>query len=231
MIRERADDRAWQHAIFDRVNIRRTCAEHARRGSGEDDARLQYSLEWAFFTRCQWGEFDTALYELEHCWGRQPEPPSPIGGQRPASDRVIGCLDDVHAAIEHYVATIPYEQTRQHRHLVLHADRLPPGRRRRNGGRHPPPRASRSGRARHLFLVHQRGLPDGLRRNTPRRSSSSSAWAPSRCPTNRRASFNSGRSTSLRRWSAAIRGCGSRSSWRRGTPTRPSAPWPASCPT
>ena len=82
----------------------------ARRGSGEDDARLQYSLEWAFFTRCQWGEFDTALYELEHCWGRQPEPPSPIGGQRPPSDRVIGCLDDVHAAIEHYVATIPYEQ-------------------------------------------------------------------------------------------------------------------------
>ncbi len=78
--------------------------------AGEDDARLQYSLEWAFFTRCQWGEFDTALYELEHCWGRRPEPPSPIGGQRPASDRVIGCLDDVHAAIEHYVTTIPYEQ-------------------------------------------------------------------------------------------------------------------------
>ena len=67
-------------SIFDRLNIRRTCTEHARRGTGEDDARLQYSLEWAFFTRCQWGEFDTALYELEHCWGRQPEPPSPIGG-------------------------------------------------------------------------------------------------------------------------------------------------------
>ena len=41
--------------------------------------RLQYSLEWAFFTRCQWGEFDTALYELERCWGSPPEPPSPIG--------------------------------------------------------------------------------------------------------------------------------------------------------
>jgi glucuronate isomerase len=110
MLRERADDRAWHHSIFDRLNIRRTCAEHARRGSGVDDARLQYSLEWALFTRCQWGEFDTALYELEHCWGRQPEPPSPIGGTRPPSDRVICCLDDVHAAIEHYVDAIPYDQ-------------------------------------------------------------------------------------------------------------------------
>jgi glucuronate isomerase len=110
MIRDRADDRAWQHSIFDRLNIRRTCAEHARRGDGADDARLQYSLEWAFFTRCQWGEFDTALYELEHCWGRRPEPPSPIGGPRPASDRVIRSLDDVHAAIEHYVGAIPYQQ-------------------------------------------------------------------------------------------------------------------------
>jgi len=110
MIRERADDRAWHHSIFDRLNIRRTCAEHARRGSGADDDRLQYSLEWALFTRCQWGEFDTALYELEHCWGRQPEPPSPIGNERPPSDRVICCLDDVHAAIEHYVQAIPYDQ-------------------------------------------------------------------------------------------------------------------------
>ncbi len=110
MIRERADDRAWQHSIFDRLNIRRTCAEHARRGNGEDDGRLQYSLEWAFFSRCQWGEFDTALYELERCWGRQPEPPSPIGGERPPTDRTIRSLDDVHAALAHYVSTIPYDQ-------------------------------------------------------------------------------------------------------------------------
>ena len=32
---------------------------------GADDDRLQYTLEWGFFTRTQWGEFDTALYELE----------------------------------------------------------------------------------------------------------------------------------------------------------------------
>src|SRR5258706_11870952 len=83
----------------------------ARSGKGEDDKRLQYSLEWGFFTRCQWGEFDTALYELERCWGRTPESPSPIaGGGRPATERTIRTLDDVHAAISHYVNAIPYGQ-------------------------------------------------------------------------------------------------------------------------
>jgi hypothetical protein len=87
LIRERADDRAWHHSILDRLNIRRTGTEIARRGKGEDDDRLQYALEWGFFTRCQWGEFDTALYELERCWGKTPESPSPIGsGTRPQTE-------------------------------------------------------------------------------------------------------------------------------------------------
>ena len=110
-IRERADDRSWQHSILERVNIRRTGTEIARREQGQDDARLHYALEWGFFTRCQWGEFDTALYELERCWGRRPESPSPIGaGGRPATERTIRTLTDVHAAIGHYVGAIPYEQ-------------------------------------------------------------------------------------------------------------------------
>jgi hypothetical protein len=68
-------------------------------------------LEWGFFTRCQWGEFDTALYELERCWGRAPESPSPIGvGGRPATERTIRSLADVQAAISHYVGAIPYDQ-------------------------------------------------------------------------------------------------------------------------
>ena len=108
MIRERADDRGWHYSILDRLNIRRTCTEFARREGGSDQERLQYSLEWAFFTRCQWGEFDTALYELEHCWGRQPESPSPIGGRRPPTERTIRSLDDLHAALAHYVDAIPY---------------------------------------------------------------------------------------------------------------------------
>ena len=111
MIRERADDPTWHRAILDRLGIRRTGTEWARRGSGEDDDRLQYALEWGFFTRCQWGEFDTALYELERCWGRTPESPAPIGaGARPATERTIRTLDDVHAAITHYVGHIPFGQ-------------------------------------------------------------------------------------------------------------------------
>ncbi len=111
MIRERSDDRAWAHAILDRARINRTGTELARRGGGQDDERLQYALEWGFFTRCQWGEYDTALYELERCWGRKPESPAPIGsGTRPAAERVIRTLDDVHAAVNHYVTSIPYGQ-------------------------------------------------------------------------------------------------------------------------
>jgi glucuronate isomerase len=111
MIRERADDRAWHRSILDRINIKRTCAEYARRGSGMDDDRLQYSLEWGMFTRAQWGEYDTALYDLERTWGRPPESPVPIGGgKRPATDRTIRSLADVHAAVEHYVNAIPYDQ-------------------------------------------------------------------------------------------------------------------------
>ena len=109
LIRERADDRAWPRAVLDRARIERTGTELARRGDGEDDDRLQYALEWGFFTRCQWGEFDTALYELERCWGKSPESPAPIGGgARPATERQIRTLDDVHAAIAHYVTSIPY---------------------------------------------------------------------------------------------------------------------------
>ncbi len=110
-IRERAEDRAWPHAILDRLNIQRSGTELARRGDGSDDNRLQYALEWGFFTRCQWGEFDTALYELERCWGRSPESPSPIGAVgRPPTERTIRTLSDVHEAIHHYVNSIPYDR-------------------------------------------------------------------------------------------------------------------------
>ena len=111
MIRERADDRTWPYEVLDRAGIERTGTELARRGNGSDDDRLQYSLEWGFFTRCQWGEFDTALYELERCWGKSPESPAPIGaGPRPATERTIKSLDDVHQAVKHYVESIPYDR-------------------------------------------------------------------------------------------------------------------------
>lgn len=112
LVRERADDGAWARSILKRVNIRRTCAEYCRRGNGEADDVLQYSLEWGMFMRAQWGEYDTAVYDLERTWGRPPEAPVTIlgGVARPAAERVIETLEDVHAAIEHYGDSIPYDQ-------------------------------------------------------------------------------------------------------------------------
>jgi hypothetical protein len=111
MIRERANDRNWPREVLVRAGIERSGTELARRGNGSDDDRLQYSLEWGFFTRCQWGEFDTAVYELERCWGKTPESPTPIGaGPRPETERAIKSLDDVHQAVAHYVESIPYDR-------------------------------------------------------------------------------------------------------------------------
>ena len=111
LIHEHADERAWHHSVLDKVKIRRAGTEIARRGNGEDDERLQYALEWGFFTRCQWGEFDTALYELERCWGKKPGSPSPIGtGARPVPEKTIQSLADVHAALAHYVGAMPHDQ-------------------------------------------------------------------------------------------------------------------------
>jgi hypothetical protein len=108
MIRERADDRSWHRNIMKRAKVTRASTELARREGGVDDEILQYSLEWAFFTRCQWGEYDTALYELERCWGRKPESPSPIGtGPRPTTERIIKTVEDAHAAIDWCVEQIP----------------------------------------------------------------------------------------------------------------------------
>ncbi len=111
IIRERSGDRAWQRWIFDRLALRRAVTEVVRRGAGEDDDLLQYSLEWAFFTRSQWGEFDTALYELERCWGRKPGSPTAIGGgARAPVERTIATLADLGEALDHYVKGIPVRE-------------------------------------------------------------------------------------------------------------------------
>jgi len=111
LIRERAEDNSWARSVLKRSNIQRTCAEYCRRGQGEGDDVLQYSLEWGMFMRAQWGEYDTAVYDLERTWGHPPEAPMAIGGgARPPNDRTIKSLGDVHAAIKHYVDSIPYDE-------------------------------------------------------------------------------------------------------------------------
>jgi hypothetical protein len=110
-IRERADDRSWHRDVIRRAKISRLGTEIARREDGSDDDILQYSLEWAFFTRSQWGEFDTALYEAERCWGKTPESPAPIGGgARPSTEKVIYTPDDAREAVGWYVDHMPVDQ-------------------------------------------------------------------------------------------------------------------------
>lgn len=120
IIRDRAHDPAWPITILDRAGVKRVCTELWRRRDGTQDAVLQYALEWAFFSRAQWGVNDIPLYELERAWN-QPGPGAPLpvtlGDHRPQVARLIRSLDDVHAAIAHYVARIPYGQilsTAQH---------------------------------------------------------------------------------------------------------------------
>jgi glucuronate isomerase len=104
MIRERRDDRSWQRDVIRRCGIHRLTTELARRRDGSDDDILHYSMEWAFFTRTQRNEFDTALYELERTWGKPPGSPIPHGaGGRPPAERPIRTLDDVRAAMAHFV--------------------------------------------------------------------------------------------------------------------------------
>lgn len=125
-IQTHAKDAEWARQILQRCGVRRAGTELWRRHDGRYDDVLRYSLEWAFFTRAQWGgdetagEYDIPLYELERAWN-QPGPGAPLpvtmGGQRPVLERAIRTLDDVHAAIAHYVACIPYGQvvaTAQH---------------------------------------------------------------------------------------------------------------------
>ncbi|MBN1346940.1 MAG: hypothetical protein JXQ73_29895 [Phycisphaerae bacterium] len=119
-IRERSGEADWPGEVLDRGGIRRSVTELWRRHDGRADGLLQYSLEWAFFARCQWGEYDTALYELEQTWSQDaPSPPLPVtmGEDRPALARTVRTLEDVREAVDHYVACIPFEailSTAQH---------------------------------------------------------------------------------------------------------------------
>jgi len=129
LIRERAGDNAWTGVVQKRIGIRRASTELWRRRDGSQDNRLQYSLEWAFFTRSQWGVYDIPLIELERAWNQDgPGAPLPVtafatGDGRPKLDQTIQNLDDVQRAIEHYVNRIPYADiisTAQHISTDIH---------------------------------------------------------------------------------------------------------------
>lgn len=96
-----------------KAGIIRSCTELWRGRNGEANDFFQYSLEWAFFTRSQWGQYDTALLELENAWG-QDEPGAPLPVTLDIESlclkKHINTLDDVKEAIKHYCDRIPYDK-------------------------------------------------------------------------------------------------------------------------
>jgi len=120
-IRERAADPAWPREILKRAGIVRTGTELWRGRDGSASDILEYSLEWAFFARTQWGQPDIPVYELERAWNEtEPSAPIPVTFDRasaPPLKRCIRTVDDVDAAVAHYCDVIPYDKimaTAQH---------------------------------------------------------------------------------------------------------------------
>lgn len=112
LIKHQASNPAWPREILRRANIARTGTEWWRRRDGSSDDLLQYSLEWAFFARTQWGQPDIPLYELERAWNAQ-EPGRPLAvtfdrTSAPPLHKTIKTVNDVDEAIHHYCAQIPY---------------------------------------------------------------------------------------------------------------------------
>ncbi|MBI4558162.1 MAG: hypothetical protein HY706_11320 [Candidatus Hydrogenedentes bacterium] len=127
LIQDRNRDPQWPRYVLWRAGIARTGTELWRRRDGSSDDLLQYSLEWAFFARTQWGQNDIPLYELECAWNATaPGQPIPVTFNRataPPLLKTIRTVEDVHAALEHYCALIPYSQvlaTAQHISTDIH---------------------------------------------------------------------------------------------------------------
>lgn len=118
------NDPAWAEEIFRRAGVKRAVTEYCRRDKGEFDHLLQYSLEWGFFARNQWGHNDAALLELEHAW-EQDEPglPLPVTAENLHFTRKIETVQDVYEAMEHYCSRIPVNDivsTAQHISTDIH---------------------------------------------------------------------------------------------------------------
>jgi hypothetical protein len=105
-IRERRDDRGWQRHIIERSGVWRLTTELSRAAEIDSDI-LDYSLEWAFFTRTQRGMYDNPLYELERTWGQPPGTPVAHGvDHRAPPARTIRSLADVHEAMDHFLGVL-----------------------------------------------------------------------------------------------------------------------------
>lgn len=112
IIKTKSENKEWSRIILKRAGICRAGTELWRGHKGIADDVLAYSLEWAFFTRAQWGQFDTALLELENAWG-QDEPGAPLPVTLDVSSlgitKHISSIENVNEAIKHYCDKIPYD--------------------------------------------------------------------------------------------------------------------------
>jgi glucuronate isomerase len=128
IVRERAKAAGRPRELQSRAGIVRSCTELWRRHDGRADDMLQYSLEWAFFARAQWGENDTAVYELEKAWSEEkPSAPSPVTatGARPVPSRRIRSVADVRDALDAYVQAIPSNVLSTAQHISTDIDFRP----------------------------------------------------------------------------------------------------------
>lgn len=111
IIQERSADPSWPLEIMKRAGVARASTEYWRRHDGHRDDILQYSLEWGFFARNQPGQNDITIYELERTWGQnEVSGPLPVVldvKNRIPAERPIRRVEDVHAAVEHYVKLMP----------------------------------------------------------------------------------------------------------------------------
>jgi len=120
LIKERSKDGSWAREILSKAKIEKACTELCRQKDGSADDILRYCLEWAFFARTQWKQYDTALVELENTLSvDEPGVPLPvtIDPGKLVGRKKLNTLDDVHKAIEHYCNCIPYDKiisTAQH---------------------------------------------------------------------------------------------------------------------
>lgn len=99
--------------IMRKAHIVKSNTELWRGRDGSLDDIFTYSLEWSFFTRAQWGRYDTALIELEYAWNHdEPCPPLPVTITPELVDfaKKIKTMDDVEAAVNHYIKKTPHDK-------------------------------------------------------------------------------------------------------------------------
>ena len=112
-IKDKGVSQDWAREIMKKANIVKTNTELWRGRDGSFGDRMNYSLEWSFFTRSQWGHFDTALLELEHAWNHDaPAPPLPVTTteENLRFSKKIKSIDDVKTAMKHYFDKIPFDR-------------------------------------------------------------------------------------------------------------------------